>query len=80
MTNDLGLDRAPVEFQKLVFLRPPNMQYMQYAILATNIQTPVLVEFRAKIWGGQIIAQHRNIKIQTSNASTCNPVAEICNF
>ena len=24
MTNDLGLDRAPVEFQKLVFLRPPN--------------------------------------------------------
>ena len=23
MTNDLGLDRAPAEFQKLVFLKPP---------------------------------------------------------
>ena len=28
MTNDLGLDRAPVEFQKLVFLRPPKYSYI----------------------------------------------------
>ena len=25
LTNGMGLDRAPVEFQKLRFLRPPNM-------------------------------------------------------
>ena len=44
LTNEIGLDRAPIEFQKLGFLRPPN--YLPQYHNIDDLQLSFSKEFR----------------------------------